>query len=59
MAAKAMQNPTPTTVDKESARIPTQKEAKTFGPRMLAFLLIVELAFLLTLFITGPVLGVW
>ena len=59
MAAEATHNPMPTTVDKESAQIPTQKEAKSFGPRMLAFLLIVELALLVTLFMLGPVFGVY
>jgi hypothetical protein len=59
MADEAIHNPAQTTVDKESAQIPTQKEAKSFGPRMLAFLLIVELALLVTLFMLGPELGVY
>ena len=59
MAVEATNNPTPMTVVTESARTPTQIEYKSFGPRMLAFLLIVELAFLATLFMLGPVLGVY
>ena len=57
MAGKATQTPTPTTtVEKEPARFPTQKEDKSFETIMLTALLIVELAFLVVLFTLGPVL---
>jgi hypothetical protein len=55
MAAEAAHTPAPKKVEMGSARSPTQKEAKTFGSRMLAFLLAVELALFVTLLLLGPV----